>query len=1157
MNTCAACGAESPPGQRFCGHCGSSLARVCISCGTENPPENRFCGSCGSPLVEGAGAGQPAAAPVAERRLVSVLFADLVGFTTLSEHRDPEEVRELLSQYFDRCRSLIERYGGTVEKFIGDAVMAVWGTPVAREDDAERAVRAALALTQAVTALGGEVGMPELRVRAGVLTGNAAVEVGAEGEGMVLGDTVNTASRLQSIAAPGTVLVDDVTRRASEAAIAYEDAGEHEVKGRAQAVHAWTALRVVAGAGGARRSVGLEAPFVGRERELETIITVAEDSVANGTARLVTVTGDAGTGKSRLLWEFFKYIDGIEETRWWHQGRCLAYGEGVAYWALAEMVRARAQITEEDDLDTQRDKLRGTIERFVSDERERRLIEPRLAQLLGLEQRAATEAADLFSGWRLFLERMTAAAPVILVFEDLQWADSGLLDFVDYLLEWSAEHPIFILALGRPEIDPRRGDWGTAIRLDVLPPDAMQALLEGLVPGLGQDLTARILERAEGVPLYAVETVRMLLDRGLLTQEGTRYVLTGEVSELEVPETLQALAAARLDNLDPSERTLLQDAAVLGMSFFPSAVAAVSRRPEAEVRRTLDVLVAKQVLGREDDKRLGEQGQYSFLQGLLRTIALNTLSRRDRKARHLAAAEHLRSAYGDSTEIAEVLASHYLDAVEAEPDAPDADAIRGRARETLATAGHRAVSLALGAEARRYFERAATLARDEPERAELLAEAGSAAARTADRDGARRLLGDAIEALDAAGRSEEAARTRIRLATVLISDNRLERARELLDAAQRSVSDQPTLAEVAARRAQIAFLTDDYRGARDQAELALSIADPRDLVAVVAEAALTKSIALNYEDRMTEGVALMELGLKVALESGITDQALRGYYNLADLRLLTGRTRESAELLERGLALARERGDRPWERDILSQINQAHVFCGRWDQAIALAQLLQEGGEDEARRVGSAPLSLIFVARGDLTALEPLAEPPVAPSEWGELALMETAGRAIALRALGRRDESEELAVEIAAELTHVNNSTKAVFVDEVIDILVECGRLTELEPLIPPPDVRLMAGVRGQLERGRAQLQVMRGEAELAEKTLAEAVGTLRAAGSPLNLARGLLDHGRLLGELGRAPEALGSLREARTIFAGLGATPWLERAEVLLATDTAALAR
>src|SRR3954451_18826630 len=268
---CPGCGADNRAGKRFCSQCGTALEAQCPSCGAANEPGDRFCGSCGAALSETAAAPAPLAS-VSERRLVSVLFADLVGFTTLSEHRDPEEVRELLSRYFDRCRTLIERYGGTVEKFIGDAVMAVWGTPVAREDDAARAVRGALALSPAVTALGEEVGLPELRVRAGVLTGGASVEIGGDGEGMVLGDTVNTASRLQSIAEPGTVLVDDTTRRASEAAIAYEDAGAHQVKGRDEPVRTWTALSVVAGAAGARRGAGLEAPFVGREAELQLVI---------------------------------------------------------------------------------------------------------------------------------------------------------------------------------------------------------------------------------------------------------------------------------------------------------------------------------------------------------------------------------------------------------------------------------------------------------------------------------------------------------------------------------------------------------------------------------------------------------------------------------------------------------------------------------------------------------------------------------------------------------------------------------------------------------------------------------------------------------------------------------------------------------------------
>ena len=411
---CAGCGKENRPGGRFCAECGAPLALSCPTCGAASEPADRFCVACGAALTNGgatASVSGSAAAYVSERRLVSVLFADLVGFTTLSEHRDPEEVRDLLSRYFDRCRVLIERFGGTVAKFIGDAVMAVWGTPVAREDDAERAVRAGLALTQEISVLGAEVGMPELKVRAGVLTGNAAVEVGAEAEGMVLGDAVNTASRLQSIAAPGTVLVDDVTRRGSEAAIAYEDAGTHEVKGREQPVRAWTALRVVAGAGGARRGAGLEAPLVGRGAELSLIVEEAESSAARAVARLVTVVGAAGTGKSRLLWEFFKYLDGIEERRWWHQGRCLSYGEGVAYWALAEMVRARAGILEEEDQESAREKLHGTVQAHVPDEREQRLVEPRLAHLLGLEQRIAPDRADLFSGWRCSSSDLRALSP--------------------------------------------------------------------------------------------------------------------------------------------------------------------------------------------------------------------------------------------------------------------------------------------------------------------------------------------------------------------------------------------------------------------------------------------------------------------------------------------------------------------------------------------------------------------------------------------------------------------------------------------------------------------------------------------------------------------------------------------------------------------------
>ena len=276
-----------------------------------------------------------------------MLFADLVGFTTLSESRDPEDVREILSRYFDNCRRLITLYGGTVEKFIGDAVMAVWGAPAATEDDAERAVRAALDLVAAVSALGDELGAP-LRARAGVLTGEAAVTIGANSEGMVAGDLVNTASRIQSAAEPGSVYVGESTRRASERSVAYESAGEHVLKGKAEALPLWRALRVVSGVGGQLRSQGLEAPFVGRDRELRRMKELFHACADEQRAHLVSVTGIAGIGKSRLGWEFYKYFDGIVEQVWWHRGRCLAYGEGVAYWALADMVRMRCRISEDE-----------------------------------------------------------------------------------------------------------------------------------------------------------------------------------------------------------------------------------------------------------------------------------------------------------------------------------------------------------------------------------------------------------------------------------------------------------------------------------------------------------------------------------------------------------------------------------------------------------------------------------------------------------------------------------------------------------------------------------------------------------------------------------------------------------------------------------------
>jgi class 3 adenylate cyclase/tetratricopeptide (TPR) repeat protein len=1158
---CPACQGENSDGSKFCGECGSALALRCPSCGAAHVARRRFCNECGTSLA-GSGIAQTspsavssAVLPVSERRLVSVLFADLVGFTALSESRDPEEVRELLSLYFERCRTLIARYGGTVEKFIGDAVMAVWGTPVAREDDAERAVRAALALTAMVTALGEEAGVSGLRVRAGVLTGSAAVEIGAQGEGMVIGDTVNTASRLQSLAAPGTVLVDDVTRRASEAAIAYEDAGSHQVKGREAPVRAWRALRVVAGAGGVRRGVGLEAPLVGRDLELRTIVESFEATEREGRARMVTVVGDAGSGKSRLLWEFFKYTDGIERVTLWHQGRCLSYGDGVAYWALAEMVRVRAGIREEDDAATSRARLRSVVEEYVEDERERRLVEPRLAHLLGLEQRTASDRADLFSGWRLFFERLAAKHPVVLAFEDLQHADSGLLDFIVYLLEWSAECPIFILALGRPELLTARPVWEASIMLDPLPDAAMAELLAGLVPGLPDELQHRVVSRAEGIPLYGVETVRMLLDQGLLTQDGNRYVVSGDIGELEVPETLHALAAARLDGLTTVERLVVQDAAVFGLSFTPAGVAALGALSEDEVRRILQDLVVKQVVGFNDDRLSAERGQFFFLQGLLRNTAYGTLSRRDRKSRHLAAARHLQEAWGDEApELAEVLAAHFLDAAAAEPDAVDAPQIRAMASGTLAAAGERALSLASGLEAQRAFELAADLAPDDRTRAALFEKAGQAANINADYAAARELFERSVALFEPLGDVEGASRALTGLAAALNNEGRQDEAVQI---SRRAVTG---LAEGTAERARalasfalnLAF-HGDLVEALESADAALTIAEPlQEWEAVLSAFRAISFIRLN-QGRLQESAALVRQGFEIALEHDLTVQALAGYNNLADVSLQADRFAETIRLAEPGLALATERGNRRWQQVLTVIIATAQVAMGRWDEVPKLTDTGELPFTGLPQLLYLPSLARVHEARGEIETLQQIltlaGEHTGSSNVQGGSAA--NVARAIALRALGQNAEALETAMPVATGPPEISNEARREALVEAGLAALAVGDEHAVHQLIEsiaamPPATRTPL-LRAGEARFAGLLASRHGDTKKANERLADAIRELRQIDAPYALAQVLLEHAELMHADGRDHEAAPLLTEATATLTRLGATPYLERAQKL----------
>jgi class 3 adenylate cyclase/tetratricopeptide (TPR) repeat protein len=1159
---CPHCGTECAAGQKFCGECGSPLTAVCAACGSPNPPDHKFCGECGAAIGT---APTPAAAPApttptssgAERRLVSVLFADLVGFTSLSETRDAEEVRELLSRYFDACRRLIELYGGTVEKFIGDAVMAVWGTPVATEDDAERAVRAGLDLVAAVSALGDELGTPDLRARAGVLTGEAAVTLGAVREGMVAGDLVNTASRIQALAEPGSVLVGEATRRASERAIAYVEAGVHELKGKEEPIALWRALRVVSARGGELRSEGLEAPFVGRDSELRRLKQLFHACVEERRAHLVSVTGIAGIGKSRLGWEFYKYFDGIADTVLWHRGRCLAYGEGVTYWALADMVRMRCRIAEDEPRDSATTKLQATLETHLPDPEERRFVEPRLARLLGLGDWDGADRQELHAAWRLFFERLAETNPVLLVFEDLQWADASLLDFVEYLLEWSRDHPIFVVTLARPELQERRPGWGagrrsfTSLHLEPLGEDSMLALLEGLVPGLPEPVQAQILARAEGVPLYAVETVRMLLDRGLLAADGATYAVAAEIGTLAVPETLHALIAARLDGLSEQERRLLQDGAVLGETFTRQALAALSSLSEPELESLLAGLVRKEVLFLQADPTSPERGQYGFLQDLIRRVAYETLPRRERASRHLAAADQVAAALG-ADDASELVAAHLLEAYRELPD----DQLKTRAADALARAGDWAASLAAAAEAQRYFEQAAELTDDPLGRASLVGRAGRMAWRAGNARDARGLLEQAKAAFAESGDAPATAHVDALLAEVDFEGGQVTQAIGRLEpvlAAFEAAEPDADVAALAAQMGRFLFLGARYDEAMPHLERALAIAERLELHETLVQALNSKASLLMRLGRRHEAELLLRGALETALTHELHDAALRAYNNLLVDLWTADRWPDTLAMSRQALELARRIGDRRWETNFLSGPVYALYMVGLWDKALAQAAEAEERATTEFARSMILGASPVLCERGAVEEARELRRRTAAgarsdnPDHTAWYSTLECA----VLRAEGRPQEALEQALqalEIHAETAAGPRNLSLVEALEAAALVGELPLRKQLATLDALPPGELTPLLRAQQARFRARL-----EPAEAATLLETAERLLDDLGLPFHLAVVRLEHGEHLLAEGRTEAGRRLLAAAREQFVNLRAEPWLERVAALEASAAA----
>ncbi|HEX3929196.1 MAG TPA: adenylate/guanylate cyclase domain-containing protein, partial [Nocardioides sp.] len=844
---CIACARELADGSAFCHVCGTAqAAQSCAECGQMLPVRAAFCNRCGAALPQsGPGvdstsvaSGTTAASPAAERRVTSVLFADLVAYTTLAELRDSEDVRSMLAEYFDVCATIVRRYGGTVEKFIGDAVMAVWGVPTSHEDDAERAVRAGLELVAGVTALGERLELPHLSLRVGIVTGEVAANLVATDQGMVAGDPVNTAARVQSAAGPSQVWVDATTRTLTAAAVTYFDAGRHVLKGRSDPVQLFRAGAVVAARGGSQRIDGLEAALVGRERQLRLLKELFHGTEESGRPTVVVLDGQAGMGKSRLGWELEKYVDGLETAVAWHYGRCLSYGDGAAFWALSEAIRARLGLVEDDAADVCLPALDRALAELVPDERERDWLRPRVASLL-VEDTREFAWGDLFAAWSTFLERVGAGDPVVLLIDDAHHADQGLLDFVDHVAT-NARFPLFVLLLARPELLEQRPTLGgrraTVLRIGRLPDPALRELVADLVGGLDDTAAHSLVERAEGIPLFAVETVRALIDRGDVGPlEGRYVVMPGRVVDLEqmgAPASLHALVAARLDALAPLERRVMSDASVLGESFTREGIGILAH-DVADIDAVMETLQRRELLVTDHDPFSAGRGQYRFVHSVVRQVAYSTLARSDRKARHLQVAEHLLTDRERVDDLAQVIARHLLDAAEVSAPGDTAVAeLRRRASVLLVTAGNRACALGAFADGLRAFGEALDIIGDAATRSVVLRRSADAAVRIFQLETARDYAREALALCDEMGDVVAAAEAGCLLAKSLGELGHLDEAIELatrrLESVEGIAGCEPLVGRLARVAGEYLQFGGRWREAASYVDVALRMSDLAD-----------------------------------------------------------------------------------------------------------------------------------------------------------------------------------------------------------------------------------------------------------------------------------------------------------------------------------------
>ena len=1007
----------------------------------------------------------PTGEPRRERKVVTVLFCDLVGFTQRAEQLDPEDVEALLSPYHERLRSELERYGGTVEKFIGDAVMALFGAPVAHEDDAERAVRACLAIRD--WAVEGD----DVQVRIAVTTGEALIRLDARpeaGEGMASGDVVNTAARLQNAAPVNGILADETTYRATRQVVDYREARSVEAKGKSEPIPVWEALS-------ARARFGVDiahearTELVGREREVNIVRDAFERARHERTPQLLTLVGVPGMGKSRLVYELSRIVDADPELIAWRQGRCLAYGDGVTLWALGEIVKAQAGIVEQDTPPDAAEKLRLAAADALP-ESDAAWVESHLLALIGLgveRELGGDRRNEAFSAWRRFLEGLAEQHPLILIFEDLHWADESLLDFVDELVDWVTDAPLLVVATARPELLERRPGWGggklnaTTLALSPLSEDETALLLSGLLgrPVLTAESQQALLERAGGNPLYAEQFAEL-------------YVERGSTEELPVPETLHGLIAARLDGLGETDKGLVLDAAVVGKVFWAGSLG----RNGDDIVPTLHSLERKGFVRRQRRSSVEGEIELAFAHALVRDVAYGQIPRAERAAKHRRVAEWIES-LGRPDDHAEMVAHHWQAALEfARAAGEDGSDLAERTRLALRDAGDRAFALNAYPTAEKYYADALDLWPDaDSERPDLLFRRARSLHLAAD-DRRQDALEEARDALLATGAAEPAAEAEAFLGHGAWYRGDRNAAEPHFSRAYALVADRgatSSKARVLAFSARFRMLAGDAEEAIRVAQKALTLAEELSLDELRAHALTTIGSSKSRID-LSSGRAELEEALVIALAADSPTAAVT-LNNLAVLAIWEEGFARASEIYPEAQQIAERYGDRDGLRFMRGNEIFAWWVVGRWDEASAAADAFVAecvSSPHYAEGIVRDARASIRLAKGDVAGAaedrEFVLEHAHRVKDPQRL-LPSLAATAVSLVLLNREDEARTVAEETLA-LTRENvDLTGAVnhlvLVAGRLGIRDELRKIVDLAPNGPWKDL-LVAGTDGDLER-------------------------------------------------------------------------------------------